>query len=245
MKPVAMASASPTNGPAPLWVYFSAAGSYDSDGNIASYAWTFGDGGTADYASPTHYYANAGTYLAKLIVTDNAGGKGTNTVTVWVGASNRPPVALASATPTKGNAPLTVTFSSAGSSDPDGDIASYAWTFGDGATSTAANPAHAYLNRGTYLARLTVTDNLGASGTASVVITVRRPPQLANPRVAIPGTVTFNLEGETNMNYTIQAAYDSGTWSNVLTLPNPDMPAQVTLPVGSTNPVLFWRAVMQ
>jgi PKD repeat protein len=245
MKPVAVASASPAQGPAPLWVYFTGSGSYDTDGNIVSYAWTFGDGGTADYASPTHYYANAGTYTANLVVTDNAGGKGTNTVTIWVGASNRPPVAVVSANPTKGNAPLTVSFSSVGSSDPDGLIASYAWTFGDGATSTAASPAHTYLNRGAYTARLTVTDDLGATATASAAITVRRPPQLANARVATPGTFSFSLEGETNATYILQSSPDGRNWTNVMTLPSPDMPAALTLPIGPDKPMLLWRAVMQ
>lgn len=245
LKPIAVASASPTNGPAPLWVYFSADGSRDTDGNIVSYAWTFGDGGTADYANPTWYYANSGTYTAKLIVTDNAGGKGTNTVTLWVGASNRPPVAVVAANPTKGNAPLTVNFSSAGSGDPDGSIAAYAWNFGDGGSSTLANPAHTYVARGSYVARLTVTDNLGATASRSVGITVRRPPQLTNARINLPGTFTFNIEGETNVTYILQSSTDSGTWSNVMTLPNPDMPAQINLPIGSGHPVLFWRAVMQ
>jgi hypothetical protein len=85
----------------------------------------------------------------------------------------------------------------------------------------------------------------GAIGSASVGIAVRRPPQLTNTRVPVPGTLTVTLEGETNATYLIQAACDSKTWTNVLTLPNPDMPAQVTLPVGSGNPALFWRTVMQ
>ncbi len=245
LKPVAAASASPTNGPAPLWVYFSAAGSHDTDGNIVSYAWTFGDGGTADYASPTWYYANPGTYTAKLIVTDNAGGKDTNSVTIWVGASNRPPVAVVSANPTKGTVPLTVNFNSAGSGDPDGGIASYSWSFGDGGTSMLANPTYTYGNRGIFLARLTVNDNLGATASKSVTITVRRPPKLTGARVPIPGAFSFNLEGETNVTYIIESSTDGLTWTNVITFPSPDMPAQVTVPASADRPVLFWRAVMQ
>ena len=54
------------------------------------------------------------------------------------GPANQPPVAAASATPTSGTTPLAVSFSSAGSSDPDGTITSYAWTFGDGGTGSGA-----------------------------------------------------------------------------------------------------------
>ncbi|MFF4981268.1 PQQ-dependent sugar dehydrogenase [Streptomyces sp. NPDC001046] len=82
------------------------------------------------------------------------------------------PVAQAKADVTSGKAPLTVSFSSAGSSDADGDALSHAWTFGDGGTSTAASPSHTYTVNGQYTATLKVTDTTGKSATASVQITV-------------------------------------------------------------------------
>jgi glucose/arabinose dehydrogenase/PKD repeat protein len=84
--------------------------------------------------------------------------------------SNQSPVAVASANPTSGPTPLDVSFSSAGSNDPEGQPLSYAWTFGDGATSTAANPTHTYTAAGTYTARLTVSD--GANSTSSAPVTI-------------------------------------------------------------------------
>ncbi|MGW5470259.1 carbohydrate-binding protein [Streptomyces chartreusis] len=84
----------------------------------------------------------------------------------------RAPLAQAKGNVTSGTAPLAVSFSSAGSSDPDGGTLSYAWTFGDGATSTAANPSHTYTANGQYTATLKVTDPTGKSATASVQITV-------------------------------------------------------------------------
>lgn len=63
-------------------------------------------------------------------------------------------------------------FSSSGSSDPDGQIASYSWTFGDGSSSSLPNPNHVYSNAGTYNVTLTVTDNLGATATSSTNVTV-------------------------------------------------------------------------
>ena len=70
---------------------------------------------------------------------------------------NRSPVAVLDASPTSGAAPLNVSFDGRRSSDPDGDPLSYSWSFGDGATSSAATPAHRYSNSGTYTARLTVS----------------------------------------------------------------------------------------
>ncbi|WP_405934017.1 PQQ-dependent sugar dehydrogenase [Streptomyces longwoodensis] len=82
------------------------------------------------------------------------------------------PTAQARADITSGRAPLTVSFSSAGSSDPDGGALTHAWTFGDGATSTAADPSHTYTTNGQYTATLKVTDPTGKTATASVQITV-------------------------------------------------------------------------
>jgi len=100
---------------------------------------------------------------------------GTNTSEIrrirYQSATNTPPIAKASAAPTSGLPPLTVNFSSGGSSDPDGDPITYGWNFGDGGTSTQANPSHTYGSTGAFTAILTVTDSKGASGTAQVTIT--------------------------------------------------------------------------
>ena len=90
----------------------------------------------------------------------------------FIGGGNRSPVAVASANRTSGPSPLAVNFSSAGSNDPEGGALTYLWTFGDGTTSTAANPTKTYTANGTYTPTLRVTDPQGLSGTASLVITV-------------------------------------------------------------------------
>ncbi|WP_416069904.1 PQQ-dependent sugar dehydrogenase [Streptomyces sp. ME03-5684b] len=84
----------------------------------------------------------------------------------------RAPVAQAAASVTSGQAPLTVSFSSAGSSDADGDALGHSWDFGDGSTSRQADPSHTYNANGQYTATLTVTDSTGKSGSASVLVTV-------------------------------------------------------------------------
>lgn len=92
-----------------------------------------------------------------------------------VPATGAAPIAVADNTaPTSGTAPLAVTFSSDGSYDSDGSIASYSWDFGNGVTSTAANPVYTYTTPGTYTASLVVVDNSGLSSVAdTVTITVQ------------------------------------------------------------------------
>ncbi|GAB3818604.1 lectin [Kribbella italica] len=103
-------------------------------------------------------------------------GTGANNQALWrieyKGSTNRNPIAKAAATPTSGGRPLTVAFSSAGSSDPEGGALSYRWTFGDGGSSTQANPSYTYNTAGTFTATLTVTDPTGLTGSANVQISV-------------------------------------------------------------------------
>ncbi|MFD3540247.1 lectin [Streptomyces sp. NPDC058662] len=99
------------------------------------------------------------------------------------------PTAQARASTTSGKAPLSVSFSSAGSTDPDGDALGYAWTFGDGATSTAANPSHTYTSNGQYTATLTVTDTTGDSASASVQITVGNTAPTVKLELPLNGSI--------------------------------------------------------
>ncbi|MEO6688571.1 MAG: PKD domain-containing protein [Dokdonella sp.] len=142
--------------------------SSDSDGTIASRAWTFGDGGTSTATNPSHTYAANGTYSVSLTVTDNGGATNTKTASVTVSSgANVPPVANFSFT----TSALTATFTDS-STDSDGSIASRAWNFGDSSTSTTTSPSHTYAAAGTYSVSLTVTDNGGATNTKTSSVTV-------------------------------------------------------------------------
>lgn len=89
-------------------------------------------------------------------------------------SGSRSPVAVATATPDSGQAPLEVRFSGEQSRDPEGEALTYAWDFdGDGTVdSTDATPTHTYTTNGVYDARLTVTDPHGKTGTTTVPVTV-------------------------------------------------------------------------
>jgi len=89
--PIASFTCNPPSGGSPLSVSFNASGSYDSDGNIVSYQWSFGDGSSGTGAEITHTYQNAGNYVAKLTVTDNQGARDTSSKTITVSVGLAPP----------------------------------------------------------------------------------------------------------------------------------------------------------
>src|SRR5687768_5045036 len=88
---------------------------------------------------------------------------------------NQAPQVSISAAPTSGNSPLFVSFSASGS-DVDGFITSYQWNFGNGVTAVGQTPTYTYTSAGTYTARVTVTDDDGATAIATVPIVVSSPP---------------------------------------------------------------------
>jgi PKD repeat protein len=177
--PVADISCTPTSGDAPLHVDCNCTGSSDSDGDI-NHCYFSVDGGSEQdgLSSGVGYdFSSAGTRNIQVRVTDTAGNEDTDSVQIQVNAaSNEPPNAVANATPTSGPQPLNVGFSSAGSSDPDGTIVTYAWDFDDSGSSGQEDPNHTFASAGVYDVTLTVTDNDGLTGSDVVRITVTDPP---------------------------------------------------------------------
>ena len=128
--------------------------------------------------------------------------------------SNLPPVVSASATPTGGPAPLTVNFSSAGSSDPEGQPLTYSWNFGDGTPpSTLANPTHTYASKGAYQARLTVSDGVNSTLSTPLSIRVGTPPVITNLAVIVPPNPSNNgfFRAGDVISYSAQATDADGT----------------------------------
>ncbi|HUW82303.1 MAG TPA: PKD domain-containing protein, partial [Phycisphaerae bacterium] len=187
--PHAVADAEPAGGTAPLTVLLYGGDSSDPDGQVVAYNWRFGDGQSAGGPLAEHVYAQEGDYVATLTVTDDEGDIDTAEVLVSVdGPSsdvNHSPIAVIDADPTEGAAPLAVRFDASFSRDPDGDaIIDYQWEFGDGQTGSGQVVHHTYEGAGEYWAGLTVTDDSGAIGTTSALITV----EAAAPQMAVsPG----------------------------------------------------------
>jgi PKD repeat protein len=135
-----------------------------------TFAWQFGDGGTAPGVNATHAYTAAGTYVGTLTVTDSLGGTAAGTFTVLVhplptatiAASPSPPVA-ASNTTFYGNV--------SGGTAPY----HYSWSFGDGGISSVPYPAHRFSAAGSYTVQLWVNDSFGASVHQSLAVSVTSP----------------------------------------------------------------------
>ncbi len=162
----------PYNGTVGVTVQFNGSGSSDPDGSIASYSWDFGNGTNGTGAAPSITYTEAGTFNVTLTVTDNAGATNSvSTTVVIVAAANQQPVANPGG-PYSGTAGIAVQFNGATSSDPDGTIASYSWDFGNGTTGAGATPSTTYTEAGTFNVTLTVTDNAGATNSASTTVVI-------------------------------------------------------------------------
>jgi glucose/arabinose dehydrogenase len=93
----------------------------------------------------------------------------------YFGSPNGTPVAMASAAPLSGGIPLSVSFSSAGSSDPNGDPLEFIWDFGEGSGSFETNPTHVYTMSGAFAPTLTVSDGHGGYNTKALQVTVGDP----------------------------------------------------------------------
>lgn len=158
-------------------VFLNASRSHDVDGSIISYYWDFDDG-TYDYGNfVSHSYSKPGAYNVKLTVKDNSEVKNnssTSSVTIFV---NHPPIAKIETE--KYLSIKNAVFNASSSYDPDGEILTYEWDFGDYTYGTGKIVSHTYSLPGTYIITLTVRDNsMKSNNTASIreKIIINTPP---------------------------------------------------------------------
>ena len=148
-------------------IYFDGSSSHDSDGSIVYYKWSFGDGSPGYGEKVSHKYAESGKYIVTLTVKDDDGATAidSTTVNVIVNPENQLPVADAGG-PYYAKVGESIHFDASASYDPDGEIVSYLWSFGDGEKTFGETVYHSYDGEGTYTVTLTVTDNNGSVKTA-------------------------------------------------------------------------------
>jgi PKD repeat protein len=166
MQPPVADAGGPYTGTTGFAIPFDGLKSADPDGAIVSYDWTFGDGGSASGSQPMHAYAVAGTYTVTLTVTDDTGRTGSASTTARVSDPvNQAPTADAGG-PYSAAPGSAISFDGTGSADPDGNILTWEWDFGDGSAGSGATPTHAYATAGDYTVTLVVTDDSGAKSSA-------------------------------------------------------------------------------
>jgi PKD repeat protein len=168
-------AAYPESGTAPLTVQF-----LDYSANGKSWAWEFGDGGVSDQQYPVHVYNQSGLYTVSVTVTDWSGQTVTTTKDHLIRVTPPPspaptPVGGFSANATAGPAPMTVAFTDTSSPAPSHRW----WQFGDGESSTDANPVHTYERTGAFTVNLTVWTGIGqATVSKPAYIVVDRDPRV-------------------------------------------------------------------
>jgi hypothetical protein len=184
-------------------ILFNGSKSYDYDGWIVEWIWSFGDGTTGSGEIVSHAYDKAGTYRFYLNVTDNEGSKGSYTSTAQVIQANNPPSTPTITGETDCNSSISYTYTFV-STDLDNDTIRYIISFGDGtdnqtteylANNTNSTLSHIWGGAGVYLISAYAEDALGAlSDTAQTSITVdgnQQPDKKSGDN--IPGFELFTL----------------------------------------------------
>jgi PKD repeat protein len=216
MRPVALSgaaiTASPASGIVGSPVSFSASAS-DPYGALG-FTWSFGDGGTGTGSSPSHTYAAPGVYTVTMAPRDGLTGSTAPPVSQTV-VVNDLPTGSFTMSPNPAIASVPAGFNGSASSDRDGSIVSYVWSFGDGgAAGSGVTPSHTYGAPGTYAVTLTVTDSGGQTATVTQFVTVGAAPNsnFTTLRITVnakTGAITFT-----------ESVRDPGTFSWLLTFQN-------------------------
>lgn len=189
-------------------IAFTAKDSYDIEGPIESYFWSFGDGANATGKEASHSYDYGGEYLILLRVKDKAGSTNETQTIINI---NSPPIAYFSFNPAGPTTEDTVKFDATLSSDPNpyGTIKAYEWDYGDNSPVERGKFAeHRYKNEGNYTVKLTVIDDKNLKSTQSLQVrvqnrNVRNPPRaypiFAPDRPTTEDSVTFDATWSTDL----------------------------------------------
>ena len=175
-----------------------------STGSPTAWQWNFGDGSTSTVKNPSHTYSAVASYTVTLTVSSSSGSKSASqTVNVLPSSSLIASFSYSPASPAAGR-PVQFTDTSTGMPT------SWQWDFGDGISSTAQNPSHAYLAAGSYSVTLTIRTGSSLNSTSHTIsvraanVITAASPSLADVRVAIASA---------NPGDTVMVPAGAATWS--------------------------------
>ena len=137
-------------------ILFDASGSVDPDGGLLLYAWDFGDGSTSDLVNPTKTYEFPGIYPVTLRIANETGTEHGTDIDRIAALVREGPLANAGPDMTVCTN-QSVRFDGSESTDADGAVNAFAWTFGDGGIGNGEQPVYVYDKPGDYIATLTIT----------------------------------------------------------------------------------------
>ncbi len=189
-----------------LEVPLDATGSYDADGGRLTFTWVLPDGSKRHEPSFTWKAPGFGSHRIALLVDDNEGLENSVASQPIQVIINRPPVAIVDALVEACSGQIII-FSSSRSYDPDGDIFTTHWDFGDGNTSRDSNPYHTYTEPGIYTVTLTLNDGLAPEPTVAIIpVKIEGSPQAiidvkeitvcANTPVSFDGSLSVDPNGQ-------------------------------------------------
>lgn len=183
-----------------------------TSGNIVSWQWDFGDGGSSNIQNPIHLYTATGDYGVTVTIVDVNGCS--ESLTQQVSVVGIPDVDFTiTPDPTCLNAPTT--FDGTSSSN----ISSWSWDFGDGYTANTQNTVHSYAQAGTFNVTLTVIDDNGCTNSETHPVTVNQlpDPDFQHSAPTCDGDTMFFYNYSTTPNGYIQTwEWDFGDGNNIV-----------------------------
>ena len=209
--------------------------------NGAKYLWDFGDDTGSSGEMVNHIYLEEGEYTITLTVVDGEGKIGNSKTSIKILHRNEQPVASLAATYGGQGQTIKVNsvafFDGGASSDPDGDVLSFDWDFGDGYYGDVMRPNHEYTSVGNYTVTLTVSDNGNLSSTSEtwVLVQIRTyVVEFVKQTIVVPALAGYTAEGASNLQahnypYNVTDVNYDFEWTEDEVSDSPDNPIVGTL----------------
>ena len=212
--PVASFVATPTTSQLPIIVQFDASSSTDPAGQIAKYTWNFGDGALGTGKIVNHAYNQESTYTVTLTVEGREGLTNQASKNVTIAAT--PTAKIIGPGWTRLGETVTYDASDSTPSATGGQIISYAWNFGDGATADGKIVSHAYQSVGNFSVALRVIDNRNKTNSATQSVKVYSMTKAAFSYAPTTGilagaSVAFDASASSGAIVSYKWDFDDGT----------------------------------